>query len=206
MVKDEKANRSTKRFVVAAREQCEAPIELVEHARADFGVTKKVDRAVGGNGPRLDFADVMKERRPANLQARLRLAHDLLRVLPDVFVPPLAVTETDERVNLGEDNGQASGLRERVEAVFGTVTDDHAVEGTAHAKAIKLDGGAHVLDARKVDERSLPTLGPLRRVLESVEGPVSFRRFLGLDGHARHRARLSRRRMKRQATRAVLMR
>ena len=80
MVLHEEANR----LPLVARE-VEAAMNLVEHARADFGVTVKV-HAVVGIRSRRDFSDVVEECRPPHERAAHRLSHDLLRVSPHVLV------------------------------------------------------------------------------------------------------------------------
>ena len=104
------------------REEGEAAVELLEHARPDLGVAEEVDLAVGADRPGLHLADVVEERRPPDLEPLGRLPHDLLGVLPDVLVPPLAVTEADHRVDLGEDCREGAVEEERVEPELGIVS------------------------------------------------------------------------------------
>ena len=88
----------------------EARVDLVEHARADFGVAVEVD-TVGRERARRDFADVVEQRGPADERAADRLPDDLLRVRPDVFVLATGfLDEVDRRFQLGEEDAEDARL------------------------------------------------------------------------------------------------
>ena len=160
VVQDEEAHRVLERRL--GREEAEAPVELVEHARPDLGVAEEVDLAVGRDRARLHLPDVVEERGPADLEPRHRLPHDLLRVLPDVLVAPLAVAEADHRVHLGEDGRERAHLEQLVEAALGVVSHDDAVEAIAHRTRVELHRGAEVVDARRAPQGG-PAGGPRPR-------------------------------------------
>ncbi len=58
-------------------------VDLVEHPRADLGVTEEVDLARRRDGARPRLADVVEQGRPADLEPRDGLTYHLLRVLPE---------------------------------------------------------------------------------------------------------------------------
>ena len=113
VVEDEEADRLLERGLRA--EEDEATIELVEHAGPHLGVTEEVHLAVRADRAGLHLSDVVEERGPADLEARGGLADDLLGVLPDVLVPPLAVAEADHGVHLGEEGGERAVEEHRVQ-------------------------------------------------------------------------------------------
>ena len=91
-------------------------------------VTEEVHLAVGLDACASRLADVVEQRAPAHLEARHRLPHDLLRVLPDVLVAPLAVAEADEACDLGQPHVEAARHVEGIETRFGELPDEQAVE------------------------------------------------------------------------------
>jgi len=128
VVQDEEADGIAQRVV--GGEQTFAALELFEHARADLGVAEEVHLSVGAEGPRLDLADVVEQRGPPHLETRLGLHHDLLGVLPDVFVTEFAVAETDHALHLGEEGVEDGRMQQRVETLVGAGRQHHAVEAT----------------------------------------------------------------------------
>ena len=134
-----------------------------------------MDLAVGRDGARLHLAHVVEQGRPAHLDARRRLPDDLLRVLPDVLVPPLAVAEPHHGVHFGENRRQRSRLQQLVEAALGVVAHHHAVEARAHPADVQLRGSAEVVDGyrRHRGGRGL-ALRRERRRFERVEHPVDL--------------------------------
>src|SRR5690606_14553068 len=90
-------------------EELHAPIHLVEHAGPDFRVSEEVNLTIFGDGPRLHFADVVKESRPANLELGHGLSHHLLGVLPNVLVAPLSITKADHRLDFWKQSIQEPG-------------------------------------------------------------------------------------------------
>jgi DNA-directed RNA polymerase subunit beta len=107
VVQHQEAHLAAQSVFVA--EELAALLELVEHARAHFGVAEEVDLAVGRDAAGLDLADVVEERAVAHLDARHALRHHLLGVLPDVLVAPLAVAEADHGLDLGLDGVEHTG-------------------------------------------------------------------------------------------------
>ncbi len=151
-------------------EEPQAPIELVEHARPDLGVTEEVHLAVGRDRARLHLADVVEERRPPELESRDGLPHDLLRVLPDVLVAPLAVAEAHHRVHLGEDGRQRAHLEQLVEPALRVFAHDDPVEPIAHGSRIELHRRPEVFDPHHLDGAALRVaLGGHRGRLERVK-------------------------------------
>ncbi len=134
VVQNQKAHRVFERRL--GRKNRQAAIQLLEHARADFGVTEKMHFAVGRDAARFHFADVVKERSPTNLELRNRLTHDLLRVLPHVFVSPLAVAESDHRLDFGKERFERAAFEQRVQTRFGIVAHDDAIEARAQGFAV----------------------------------------------------------------------
>ena len=153
----------------------ETAVELLEHARPDLGVAEEVDLAVGADRPGLHLADVVEERRPPDLEPLGRLPHDLLGVLPDVLVPPLAVAEADHRVDLGEDCREGAVEEERVEPELGIVSHHDAVEARAERGGVELRRGDEVFAAGEAREiaRHDPSLGRRGCLLECVERKVA---------------------------------
>ena len=185
VVQDEEADRVAERRL--GREHEAATFELVEHARADLGVPEEVHLAVGADRARLHLADVVEERGPADLEARHRLTHDLLRVLPHVLVAPLAVAEADHRVDLGEEDAQRAGVEQRVETELRVLPHDDAIEAIADRLRIELRRDLQVLggDGRDdLDDAAL--LGRDRRGLERRHGAI---RRSGACGFGEQRGR-----------------
>ena len=95
----------------SSRANANRACDLVEHPRADLGVTVEV-HAVGRERARRDLADVVEQRGPAHERAPHRLPHDLLGVRPDVLVLASGLLdEIDGRLELGEQHAQDAGLR-----------------------------------------------------------------------------------------------
>jgi hypothetical protein len=157
-------------------------LHLVEHAGADLGVAEEVHLAVGRNRARLDLADVVQERAPANLDARHGLAHHLLGVPPHVFVPPLAVAEADQRVHLGQERVEGAARQERVEPSLGVFRQEHLVEPGAQIAHHRRGGGAKVFRAH---EGQGPVGRPPSRTrdgpVEGIEGAVGVGRQCFFD-------------------------
>ncbi|MEM7434583.1 MAG: hypothetical protein AAF436_05475 [Myxococcota bacterium] len=76
----------------------------------------------------LRLPDVVKESTPADFEARNRLLHNLLGVLPDVFVPPLIVAKAHHSGDLGEPWIQTANRVQRVEAWLWVLRDQQAIE------------------------------------------------------------------------------
>ena len=101
------------------------------------------------------------------------LPHDLLRVLPDVLVAPLAVAEADHRVDLGEDGGERAHLEQLVEAALGVLAHHHAIEARADgACASSFTAARKSSSVGGLGARGLTALGHERGRLERVEHAV----------------------------------
>ena len=100
---------------------------LSKHCRTDLCVPVEGDVASLVDATRLWFADVVQEGSPADFQARDRLLHDLLGVLPHVFVPPLVVTKAHHRGDLGNPYVQASNRLDSIEPRLGVLRGQHAI-------------------------------------------------------------------------------
>lgn len=101
---------------------------LAEHRRADLAVTEEVHLAVRLDGARLHLADVVQQRAPANGEARHALQDDLLRVLPDVLVPPLSVAEADEHRHLRQPHVERSGETQCLETFVRLLAEEQAIQ------------------------------------------------------------------------------
>jgi hypothetical protein len=118
--------------------------DVLNLSRADLGVAEKVDLSGLRDAARLDLADVVEERAPADFELRDRLTHDLLRVLPDVFVAPFAVAEADHRFDLREDGHERAGHEESVEPGLGVTAHHDAIEALAHGVHVAGGGRANI--------------------------------------------------------------
>jgi hypothetical protein len=76
----------------------------------------------------LHLADVVEERRPPHRHTLRRLADDLLRVLPDVFVLSTALTKSDKRSDLGQESIQRSYLVEALKTVLGPIAHQDGLD------------------------------------------------------------------------------
>ena len=168
VMEDQEANRLAERFLVD--EERRPALHLVEHARADLGVTEEVDLAIGADAARADLPDVVEERGPAHLDAPFRLAHDLLRVLPHVFVTPLPIAETDERFHVRKERVEGPGGEERVEALFGMLAHQHQIEAHPHVVQHRRGGDLEIVPADERDRTiGRPEASARDGAVESVE-------------------------------------
>jgi hypothetical protein len=150
-MQDQKMHRSTQRIFVF--EDWNASVHLVEHAGAYLGVSEEVHLAVWRNRARANLADVVQQRGPADFDSRHGLAHDLLRVLPNVFVAPLAVAEADHGRYLRQQRAEGTGLEQSIETAFGVVAHQYAIEVRAHVARVSGSGGLRVGGARERSQR-----------------------------------------------------
>jgi hypothetical protein len=144
-------------------------------------VAEEVHLAVGRDAARAQLADVVQQRGPAHLEPRHRLTHHLLRVLPHVFVAPLAVAEADHRLDLGQQGPERPAREQRVEAPLGLARHEHLVEAAAHVGGEALRGGLEVarVGARERggqrERRALGLSDALGGPLEGLEGTLGAR-------------------------------
>src|SRR5262245_24085229 len=104
MMQDEKTNGVLERFL--AREERHTSFDLVEHPCTHLSVPKEMNFSARRDAAGLYLADIVQQRRPSNFQLGDSLTDDLLGMLPNVLVPPLAVAEANHRLHLRHDGSQ----------------------------------------------------------------------------------------------------
>ncbi len=171
VVEDEKPHGAVEGRL--GREEGETSVETVEHAGTGLGVSEEVDFAIGGDRPSFYLTDVVKQRGPANLEARHGLADHLLGVFPDVLVAPLAVAEADECFDLRKESGHSAASEELVETKLWVEAHDDAVETLADCSAIVFCGGAKGFrGGLQKDADGGSVFGGQRGLFEGVDGVV----------------------------------
>ena len=124
-------------LALVARER-EPTVDLVEHPRADFGVTVKVHAVVGKRTSR-NFADVMEKRGPTYEWAPHGLLHDLLRVCPHVLVlAPGLLHEIHRGLELGKQHAHDPALLHPFERSVDVVPHERLLDGNAQAGLVGL--------------------------------------------------------------------